>query len=145
MHSYGSDRNTSDVDVASAVELPLKRGRSLSFGGFSTTTVSGVPIDLVIRDDKYERLYLDAIDTAVKRPRMPLPVARPEEIIAMKMVAAREKDQNDIDFLLGTGAVDHDRARRIVGEYLGVYAADEYDRLVEVAEWLRERDKRRGR
>ena len=128
MHAYGFASATVRVTVAATEALPLCRERAPSVG-YATT--SGVPVDVVVRTGKYRRLYRDAIDAAQYRENVPLPVVRPEELIALAMVGARASDHADIDYLLGTGAIDHARARKIVGKYLGRFAVDEYVRRVE--------------
>lgn len=128
MHAYGSPSGAVRVTVAATSALPLCRECAPS-GGCATT--SGVPVDVVIRRDKYKRLYRDAIDSAQYREGVPLPVVRPEELIAMAMVSARASDHADVDYLLGTGAIDHARARKVVGKHLGKFAVDVYVRRVE--------------
>lgn len=141
---FGSPRLTKDVDFA-ADELVkgIEILGPLDFGGVTAKTPSGVPVDLVVRDDKYRRLYDAAIDHAICVEDVPIPVVPPEFMVALKMVAGRPKDDVDLEFLLLDSGVDYKKARAIVEEFLGLYAADDLDRLHDVAEWRREREKRR--
>lgn len=141
LHLYGSDRFTADVDfVADALLGDLPRGAALSFGGEQTQTRAGVPIDLIIRDDRWAPLYEAALETAKRIPGSKALVVRPEHLLAMKMQARRPKDEADIDFLLGTkGVINHNKARKVVGEFLGGYAEEELDSLVAEYEWKRNR------
>jgi hypothetical protein len=144
---FGSDRLTKDVDFAvdgvpSAITR-IHRGivapSPLSFGGIKGETASGVPVDLVVRADKYRRLYETAIGLAERVDGVPVPVVRPEFLIAMKMVAARPKDEIDLVFLVLDSGADLGKAKAIVEEFLGPYAADDLARIHEEAEWRRQR------
>lgn len=141
---FGSDRLTKDVDFAAddMVEGIEVLG-PLDFGGVSGKTPSGVPVDLVVRDDKYEQLYEAAMDHAVHVEGVPIPVVTPEFMIALKMVAGRPKDDIDLDFLVLDSGADLAKARAIVEKFLGLYAADDLDRIVDEAEWRRERERRK--
>ncbi len=48
----------------------------------------------------------------------------------MKMAARRPIDQLDMRFLVESNALDVERARQVIGRYLGPYAVDEFDDLV---------------
>ena len=150
MHLYGSDRLTGDVDFASA-ELMASVTRSgrqfepLSFGGYATHAPNGVPVDMIVRDDDYTDLYLEAIRYAVKVDGVPIPVVSPEYLAAMKMASARDKDFIDLGFLLQKEKVNVKQARSIVRKHLGAYAAQEFDGMVEEAEWMRTRKNPRAR
>jgi hypothetical protein len=130
---------TADVDVAVERLLDgLPRGQALSFGG-EATKLGRVPVDVVVRDDKWRRLYADVIDGAVRVRGVALRVASPEHLVAMKMVAGRPRDEVDLGFLLASGEVDLARARRIVEEFLGPFAVDELDRFADEAVWRKDR------
>lgn len=141
MQVYGSDRLTGDVDFAADDLIrAFPPGPELSFGGVQTETSSGVPIDLVLRSDVYQPLYQDAIEKAKRVKGIPVLVARAEHLAAMKMAAGRSgKDDADLDFLIVSGVLDVDKARRIIAKYLGVYGAESFDRIVELARWQRGR------
>jgi hypothetical protein len=136
----GSDRLTKDVDVA-ADELVegIEILGPLDFGGIKGTTPSGVPVDCVVRADKYQRLYEAAIERAVHVEGVPLPVVVPEFLIAMKMVAGRLKDEVDLEFLIADSGADHDKTRAFLEEFLGPFAVDEFERLRDEIAWRRQR------
>jgi hypothetical protein len=136
MQLYGSDRLTGDVDVAAyepIEELPV--GKSLSFGGFQTKAPNGAPVDIVIRDDEYAPLYEEVISKAIRTRLAAMPVARAEYIAAMKMAAWRGKDDLDLQWLIANKKINERKTRKIIAKYLGLYAADEFDRLVDEVRW----------
>ena len=141
MQLYGSDRLTSDVDFAADSPIPgLRRGRRLTFGGTQTQSSAGVPIDIVVRDDAYEELYDEVISLAKRIRGVPVPVATPEHLAAMKMAAGRDgKDHLDLAFLIVSGATSTAKARRIIERHLGEYAAREFDLLVDEFRWRHSR------
>jgi hypothetical protein len=136
----GSDRLTKDIDFAAdrLIEGLAAHG-PLEFGGVKATTSSGVPVDLVVRDDKYRALYEAAVDHATRVEGVPVLVVGAEYLIAMKMVAGRPKDDADLEFLLSDGGVDLERARAVVSEHLGPYAVDEFERYCDEVAWRRSR------
>jgi hypothetical protein len=142
MSAYGSDRLTKDVDVACRDEgLPgLRRLKDLSFGGFSAKSPSGHPVDIIVRDDAYRGLYEAAIENA-QDEGLSLPVASPEYLAALKMAAARDKDMLDLETLFRLGVLDLKKARSIIRQYLGEYAAREWDSLISEFEWKSSREK----
>ena len=141
---HGSDRLTKDIDFAADAEVGgIEVIGSLDFGGVEGRTHSGVPVDLVVRDDDYRQLYEEALDHSVCVEDLPLPVVTPEYLIAMKMVAGRGKDEVDLEFLVAESGADLAKAREIIKRHLGPYAADEFDCLVDESEWRRSRRPRR--
>ena len=143
LQHYGSDRLTGDIDFAAASILNgLPGGPPLSFGGVQTTSPSGVPVDLVVREDDYRGLYEEALEKAVQVEGLPVLLVLPEYLAAMKMAAARDRDLLDLEFLLRARAVDAAKARHIIYRHLGPYAAQELDRLVDEVEWKRHRDEK---
>jgi hypothetical protein len=133
---FGSDRLTGDVDFAAEERVrSLPRGKALSFGGEQTEAPNGVPVDVVLRSDDYAGLYEEAVTRATRVQGVPVPVARPEHLAAMKMVAGRARDMVDLEFLVASGTADPARARRVIRKHLGPYAADEFDRVVEEIAW----------
>jgi len=136
MQLYGSDRLTGDIDIAATERLQeLPRGKRLSFGGEQTRAPNGVPVDLVLRSDDYAALYDEAIEKAGKLKGVFFPVARPEHLAAMKMVAGRTRDLSDLEFLITSGTVDVRKAKDVIRRHLGVYAAGEFGLLVEEVRW----------
>lgn len=136
----GFDRLIKDIDFAADRMIDgLEEQGSLEFGGIKATTSSGVPVDLVIRDDKYRALYEAAVDNATRVEGVPVFVVSGEYLIAMKMVARSPKDDADLEFLIGDGGVDLERARTVVSEHLGPYALDELERYCDEVAWRRSR------
>ncbi len=136
---YGSDRLTRDIDIVTA-EVPegIEFKNYLSFGGIGgMMSESRVPIDVVVRDDKWAKLYEAALVYAVHVTGVPIPVVQAEYILAMKLVVGRDKDVEDLKFLVLDAGIDYEAAKEIVAEFLGPYAADELDRFKEEVEWER--------
>ena len=134
---YGSDRLTGDIDVIGdrRAEDLLPRGKPLSFGGVQTHAPNGVPVDLVVRDDVYAGLYEEALDKSVRMKGVPMLVARPEYIAAMKLAAGRARDMADLEWLILTKTADVKKTRIVFRRTLGPYAAQEWDRLVDEVAW----------
>lgn len=133
---YGSDRFTAHLDVASMAPIPeLKRERELTFGGYASHTSSGVPVDVILRNDDFQQVVDETVQFARQVPGAPIPVASSEYALVMKMIAGRPKDTADIDMLLQAGIVDVSKARRLVKRLLGAYALNDFDQLVRDAEW----------
>jgi len=134
---YGSPLLTGDLDLA-LDKMPMIAGKVLSFGGIRTV-IDGVPTDLIVRTDKWRRLYDAAQNSSRKVSTLPVPIVPVGFLIAMKMVAGRDKDHLSIEHLLGHDTRKshkyHEEARVVVAKYLGEFALDELDRLVEEARW----------
>ena len=144
MQHYGSSRRTTNVDFATAAAIGgLAEGDPLAFGGYASTAPCGVPVNIVVRSDKYAGLYAQAVATAMQVASLAAPVVRPEELAAMKMVAARDRDAIDFDHLIRAGVANLDRAVTLIEEHLGSYGAEVFARRVERVEWQKHRE--RGR
>ena len=141
MHAYGGDRLTSDIDFIASRGMPsLQVCSPLTFGGAACSTPSGIPVDVIVRDDEYADLYAEALAQARAIPGMPVKVVRAGYLVAMKLVAGREKDHLDLHYIL-TAAIDYKLARNIVKKHLGLYAAEELDGMREEARWMKGRAK----
>lgn len=137
---YGSPRLTGDVDFIAEALIPgLPELRRLTFGGIETESPSGVPTDLIVRNDDAERLYDAALTHATSEPDLGYKVVRPEYLAAMKLYAGRRRDLDDLAFLITSGELDVKEARDIIKKYLGVYAAKEFAAFVAETEWKKER------
>jgi len=102
MYFYGSQRLTKDVDIIASKNLSLTPTNRLSFGGSSYTLQVGkyaVQIDWIVRNDGYQKYYREALKEAVKLPNG-LRVVTPEWLVILKFNAGRQKDLDDIVFLL---------------------------------------------
>jgi len=138
---FGSDRLTANVDFAAdglLTQLPTLG--LLSFGGIQTKTSTGVPVDWIVRSDDYAALYQSAIRNAIRIPGLPLPVAAPAYLAAMKMVARRKKDQADLEALIDSGELDLHETRLLVRRLLGAYAADDLESYIQTSPLRRRKE-----
>lgn len=102
MHFYGSPRLTKDVDIIASHHLSLTSNHRLAFGGSSYTLQVGkyaVQVDWIVRNDGYQKYYRAALKDAVELPNG-LHVVLPEWLVILKLNAGRQKDFDDIVFLL---------------------------------------------
>ena len=102
MHLYGSPRLTKDVDIIASKNLSLTPKHRLSFGGSSYTQQIGkyaVPIAWIVRNDGYQKYYRAALKDAIALPNG-LRLVTPEWLVILKINAGRQKDLDDIVFLL---------------------------------------------
>lgn len=154
MQLYGSPRLTGDVDFAADDALEgITVSEPLSFGGVKGETSAAVPVDLIIRADRYRALYEEALLAAVRPGELErceadiaflldagkVDVVLPEYLVAMKVVAARTTDDADVEYLLGSDVIDRKRLFDLVERHLGPYAVDELARLVDELEWKKSR------
>jgi hypothetical protein len=137
MQLWGSPRLTGDLDVVADEPLGYA-GEPLSFGGVRTTE-SGIKLDVIVRNDEWRDLYVEAIDHAVDMDGVPLPVVTPEYLVAMKMVAGRGKDEEDVKYLVTMTDFDQPRTEAVVRRHLGAYAVKELRAIVDEAKWRRSR------
>jgi hypothetical protein len=150
---FGSPRLTGDVDIIAADPLrSLEPTKALSFGGQKTTVVAPgnasvganvlVPVDVIVRDDEFASLYDDALHHVIDKGA-PLLIVEPEYIAAMKLVARRPKDEEDLAFLVTSNVIDLGKAERIIRKHLGgAFAAREFKATVEEAIWRASRSER---
>ena len=102
MHLYGSPRNTKDVVIIASKQLSLTPQHRLRFGRSSYTLQVGryaVQIDWIVRNDGYEGFYRAALEEAINLPTG-LRIVTPEWLVILKFNAGRQKDLDDIVFLL---------------------------------------------
>ena len=102
MYFYGSPRMTKEVDIIASQNLSLTPQHMLGFGGSSYTLQVGryaVQIDWIVRNDGYERFYRAALEEAINLPNG-LRIVTPEWLVILKFNAGRQKDLDDIVFLL---------------------------------------------
>lgn len=102
MHLYGSQRLTKDVAIIASRELSLTPQHQLSFGGSSYTLQVGrynVQIDWIVRNDAYQKYYRAALKEAIELSNG-LRLVTPEWLVILKLNAGRQKDLDDIVFLL---------------------------------------------
>lgn len=137
LHYYGSERLTADIDIVAQAPLPseLPEDGVLGIGGAKTHTPSGVPLNWISRWGDFAHVFNEALQHGQPLESVPIPVASPEYLVAMKMIAGRDKDDLDLIALLQSGEVDIAKARRMVKRLLGAYAAQDFDSRVAEAEW----------
>ena len=102
MYFYGSPRMTKDVDIIASKNLSLTPKHRLSFGGSSYTLQVGkyaVQVDWIVRNDGHQEFYRKALKEAIRLPNG-LRVVKPEWLVILKYNAGRQKDLDDIVFLL---------------------------------------------
>ena len=142
---FGSPRLTGDIDVVARKALEeLEPTRKLSFGGQKTAVVSEgnasvgknvvVPVDVIVRDDDFASLYRTALNHTVDKGA-PLLIVVPEYIAAMKLVAGRRKDEDDMAFLITSGIIDIDKTSSIIRKHLGAFAVKEFRSFVDETRW----------
>lgn len=146
---YGSPRLTKDVDFVLDHALsdpgPLRKIKQLGFGGDSYRAPNGGKVDLIVRDDEYSKLYLDAVARAQTTPEG-IPIVTPAHLAAMKLAAGREKDVLDLKWLIRQpGLLDVKTARSVVYRFMGRFAQDRFDDVVDQATIEKELQRRRGR
>jgi hypothetical protein len=146
MRLYGSTRLTQDIDVIvdRAGPIPPSYSSRLSFGGFSLITSEGVTVNVIQRKDIYAKLYASALHRAkpVTLPlsRRKIRVVRPSDLMILKLVSARPKDELDLGFLVNTFGKKHvAEAKRLARTELGEYAADRFAMDAEAAAFLAKR------
>ena len=102
MHLYGSPRLTKDVDIIASDHLSLTARHKLSFGGSSYILEVGkytVQVDWIVRTDGYQKYYRSALKDTIRLPNG-LRIVTPEWLVILKYNAGRQKDLDDIVFLL---------------------------------------------
>jgi hypothetical protein len=102
MHLYGSPRMTKDLDIIASKNLSLTPHHRLSFGGSSYTLTVGkyaVQVDWIVRTDGFQKYYRAALKDAIHLPNG-IRVVTPEWLVILKFKAGRQKDLDDIVFLL---------------------------------------------
>ena len=140
MQYYGSDRLTTDVDFVASEKLKGVRAHgTLTFGGVKLIAPNSVPVDWVVRDDDFAKLY--AVSLARSSKLKGFRIITPDYLAAMKLASGRAKDLEDLVFLLKEGVVDVKKAGKIVYEFVGgQFARQEFERIVDEAEWRKKRD-----
>lgn len=126
--AYGSSRVTQDIDVTVEVADTASFVRALSAGGFASRARdleelarfgrvlpivherSGVPIDVVLAGAGIEAQFLaNARDRMIAN--LTVPVAAAEDIVTMKLLAARPTDREDVVAILRAQRGNFDETR----------------------------------
>jgi len=146
---YGSRRFTNDVDfVLSGPPLdlgPFRKIRPIGFGGSRVLAPNGVKVDLIVREDEYEALYVDAIKSAVVSTDG-IPVVTVEHLAVMKFAAGREKDIQDLKWIIRQPRLlSLQKAKGIVYKFFGRFGQDRFEDIVDQALIEQEMMRRRSR
>jgi len=102
MHLYGSPRLTKDVDIIASQYLSMPSQHKLTFGGSSYNVQIGkytVQVDWIVRSDSYQKYYRAALHEAIDLTNG-LRVIAPEWMVILKLLAGRQRDLDDVVFLL---------------------------------------------
>lgn len=102
MHLYGSPRLTKDLDIIASRELSLTPQHRLTIGGSSYTLKVGkyaVQVNWIVRADGFQKYYRAALQEAIRLPNG-IRVVTPEWMVVLKFRAGRQRDLDDIVFLL---------------------------------------------
>lgn len=149
MHLYGSPRLTKDVDVISLKRLPLEAVRPIGFGGEAYLVEIGrkkINVDWIVREDNYRQYYVRALEDAAEL-KNGLKVITPEWLAILKYIAGRQKDTDDIVFLLRkNGYVKREKIKENIvktkGEDVWFAMLPNWQRLFNLADSrIEERDK----
>ena len=123
------------VLTVSAAIAPPQGADSMWPGAWRQPLQHGLAVRCVSRSDPYESLYRSAIEEATRIKGVPLPVAPVATVCAVLMAERGTADKATLIDLIATGAIDIDSLRRVVREQLGVYALDDFEAIVQEAEW----------
>lgn len=139
MNFYGSPRMTWDLDFVAQKLFKLDGFdpvKTLTFGGARYMTGSGIPVDLVVREDEYADLYKEALAKAQPTEEGYF-IVDPNYLAVMKFATRRAKDHLDLMWLiLQRDLLDLPVVEKIVKQYLGGrFAVDEFRQVVAEAEW----------
>lgn len=123
MQAYGSPRLTKNIDFA--VDQPFPKPEILAyqgpinFGGESYRAPDGARIDIILRNDEYRDLYMEAVENRAVTEEG-VPIATPEYLAAFEFAANDEKHRLDLKWLLKMGGlVDVQKAKNIVYRHVG--------------------------
>lgn len=124
--------------VQRAARAAMLTVRPLKIGGFCIELPEG-RIDFIDRRHGPQALFEEAVDEAkrlgftVDADGLDVLIVPLEYLVALKMVAARPRDEADLDFLLRSSDLDYRAAREIVVRHLGETVARYLDRAARLA------------
>jgi hypothetical protein len=147
MQLFGSTSLTDGVDVFAKKDflsgkqvLPWRNRKKLDFGGSCAIFPGNVPVKVVVREDKYKRLFRSAIANAIHFTDLDVPVISPEYMVAAKMVARRDTDMLDLHFLATEMDLDRKAVDQILLKHLGLCSLEKWRRIQEQAMSEKERE-----
>ena len=141
MHLYGSPRLTKDVDIIASQHLSMPAQHKLTFGGSSYAVSIGkytVQVDWIVRSDSYQKYYDAALREAIELTNG-LRVIAPEWLVVLKLLAGRQKDLDDVVFLLKQQklvdrSIVKQKVTRIAGEDVWLAMLPNFRRLCDLAD-----------
>lgn len=104
-------------------------------GGGWTWAEAGLPVNWIQRTDLYRPLYEAAAAAACDVPDSPLPVAPMAYVAAMLLASRETADAAVIAGLMVAGQLDPGAVRHTVQQWLGVYALEDLEAIIQEAEW----------
>ncbi len=116
MHLYGSPRMTKDVDVIALKRLNLESVNPIGFGGEAYSVKVGkkeIHVDWIVREDGYRQYYVQALKDASEL-KNGLKIITADWLAILKYIAGRQKDTDDILFLLKRGYAKPERIKKNV-------------------------------
>ena len=143
MGVHGFSIFTKDVDfISRSIPSGFTVQRRLSFGGGSgKLDKCGVPVCFIVRDDDYKKLYEEARRKAVPLSGTRIKIITPEHLSVLKLVAKREKDEEDLKKLIRMKKINLRETRDIIKRQISRYALDDFNSYVEEVEWRRVSDR----
>ena len=136
-----AERHTKDADFAVPYGYSEKAARAAEKAGYSVRPLPiggyelskpGVPIDLIDRHPRLDKLFADAVQAAAEQRKDPqdVPVVPLNYLITMKMVTGSRKDTQDVeDMLMQVPDGEYPAIRQTVDRYLGIAAVERLDDL----------------
>ena len=109
----------------------------------NTSNLDGVPIAFAAPQAKSIKAHRAVFLHTRQYDGIDLPVIAPEMLVVMKMTSPREGLNNlQLGFLATSGVLDLKKTRDMLIKYLGVYSADRWEHIRELAIWTAEREAR---
>lgn len=103
--AYGYVRATKDVDFLAGDEAFLHHGKLVSFAPGVTFAIDGIPTDMIPLSNENPNKDLSFLASELDQPYdfAGMPIVSPNALVAMKLVAHRRRDQDDILQILAAG------------------------------------------
>lgn len=140
MHLYGSDRLTKDVDVIALKRLNLTAVNPIGFGGETYSVKVGkkeIHVDWIVREDSYRQYYIQALKDAAEL-KNGLRIITADWLAILKYIAGRNKDNEDIIYLLRKGYAAEKRIKENIiktkGEDVWFAMLPNWQRLFDLSE-----------
>ncbi len=117
--AYGHVRATKDVDFLSGEEAFVNRGGLASFAPGVTFAIDGIATDMVSmpNTDPFKDLTFLADELEDPYDFDGMPIVSPEALVAMKLIAYRRNDQDDILKVIEAGATSFNKVRKYLDNH----------------------------